>query len=222
MKKSFLFVWIISVIIFIFIQCMRDPFQPVPEYTGSAQDRPAPPWIDDFNHLDQSHNLIKNPDPCPKGTFDGPSATNRPSGYAVHDTGALKIGVTENTNGRWFGFYCTFDSTVSNNLGLDCSAYNAITFKIKGSMDGSPSGGGLRVGVRAVGTAVAAESNQLITKYLPGGVSADWQTIVAPFTDFDDATGWSTTLAVFVITFKDASGQPSNGTIWIDDLKFLP
>lgn len=201
--------------------CQRERFWSVPVYQPSGP-RLAPPWIDDFDHGDSSHNLLLNPGPCATGTYDGPT-TSRPLGYAVHDGLAMKIGVSENTNSRWFGFYSAMDSTPSpNTLGLDVSSYTAVSLLIRGSMENNPTGGGLFFSLRAVNTPVGKETNRAVTRYLPSGVSSVWQTVVLPFRDYSQATNWSLRMAVFTISFKDLSGQPSNGVIWIDDLRFLP
>lgn len=195
------------------------PFQPIPA-------KPAPPWIDDFNHNRRLNkyvycNLIDNPEPCPTGSYS--SGTNIKTGYAVHVGGAMEIGVSDNTNGKWFGFYSALDSTANyNDLGLDVSKYTSIAFRIKGSMKGEPSGGGLKIGLRAVGTPVGNETKHTITKYLSSGLSDKWQEIIVPFADFNGAPGWSLTLEAFIVAFEDASGTPTNGVIRIDDIRFLP
>lgn len=201
-----------------FFNCGREPFHPIPA-------KPAPPWIDDFNHNRKLNkyvycNLIDNPDPSLTASF---STSNIKTGYAVHVGGAMEIGVSDNTNGEWFGFYSNFDSTTNDNdLGLNVSRYTSVAFRIKGSMKGDPSGGGLKIGLRAVGTPVANEKKHPITKYLSSGLSDKWQEIIAPFTDFSGVSGWSLTLEAFVIVFEDDSGKPTNGVIWIDDIRFLP
>ncbi|MBU1076766.1 MAG: hypothetical protein KKH98_05695 [Spirochaetes bacterium] len=236
MKKQFLIIILIYCLFFavsglFLVGCYRESFQSVPKnpalasgLTGTS-DHQAPPWIDDFDHDNKPdaysyYNLIRNPDYCLTASYAGGGVT---TGYAVHNAGAMEVGVSDNTAGRWFGFYSALDSTAyPNTLGLDVTGYSDISFSIKGTMSGGPTGGGLRFFIRAIGTSPGNEIKKTITTYLPSGVTASWQTVTAPIADFSGAPGWSSRIAVFTIAFEDAAGDPTNGTIFIDDLRFIP
>ncbi|MDD5066431.1 MAG: hypothetical protein PHF84_05235 [bacterium] len=220
-KNAVLYLIFTGLFYLVLAGCQREKFWSVPVYAPS-EPHTAPPWIDDFDHDNDNFNLLMNPGACPTGTYDGPTAS-RPQGYSLHEDGSMKIGVSANTNTRWFGFYSSFDSTgYPNTLGIDVTSYTAVSFKIKGSMDNNPSGSGLQLSVRSVNTPVGREIYKLLTFYLASGLNASWQTVVMPFRDYNSATNWSSRLSTFTISFKDAAGQPASGTIWIDDLRFLP
>lgn len=186
-------------------------------------DPPAPPWIDNFDHNYTNtwayYNLIRNPgtNRCWTGSYSGGGSTG---GYAVHDNGAMKVGIANNPG--WFGFYSDFHTNSyapGNEIGLNVTSFTAVTFRIKGSMSNNPPGGGIRVSLRKPNVVPGSEPKVNITNYLSGGISTNWQTVVASFRDFGAPVA---SLEAFSLPFENSSGNPCQGVIWIDDLKFLP
>ena len=53
-----------------------------------------------------------------------------------------------------------------------------------------------------------------MNKYLPGGVTTEWQEVVIPLENFGLLD--LTEMGSFVINFN----VKQNGTVWVDDLKF--
>ena len=164
--------------------------------------------LDDFNHsnlnlLGQKANAYKRlPSVC---LFSRVTEPRRgPHGRS------LRLDWTKQTTG-WCGYYTLLNQIDGDYF--DLVPYKEVRFWVRGLKGGE----GFEIGMAdkswlTIGDSVKAGS---IEKYLPKGVSTEWQEVVIPLSDFGKLD-WSQ-MGSFVINFPN----PGEGTIFVDDLRFM-
>lgn len=123
---------------------------------------------------------------------------------------SLRLDFDKQSTG-WCGYYTLLNEIDGDYF--DLSSYKAVSFWVKGAQGGET----FEVGMAdkswmTIGDSVKAGS---IEKYLPGGVTDQWQPVVIPLSEFGKLD-W-THMGSFVINFN----RPSQGTLFVEDLKFI-
>ncbi len=103
--------------------------------------------------------------------------------------------------GFWFGL-----------IGKDLSKYGAVTFWVKGEKGGEEFTVGLR-------DSSWFEEKLDIKKFLPSGVTTQWQKTTIPLSDFKTIKNWYN-MDSFSVTFRNDYGQPYGGIVYLDGLVF--
>ncbi|MCM8782418.1 MAG: CIA30 family protein, partial [Candidatus Omnitrophica bacterium] len=122
---------------------------------------------------------------------------------------ALKLAYKKEATG-WCGYY-----TLLNQIDgeyYDLSGYKSVSFMVKGKNGGEK----FEIGMADKSWIIIGDSLKAgpIDKYLPGGVTCQWQEVVIPLEDFGLLD--FSEMGSFVINFH----EKGDGTIYIDDLKF--
>ena len=94
---------------------------------------------------------------------------------------------------------------------LDMSAYEQLSFLVKGAIGQEV----FEIGLKDL---TSAETKLLITNYLPDGVTAEWQMVTIPLTDFSDID--TAFLENLSIGFTNSIGSGA-GTIYVDEIRFM-
>ncbi len=123
---------------------------------------------------------------------------------------SLRLDFDKQTTG-WCGYYSLLNQIDGEYF--DLSAYKAVVFTARG-LRGAET---FEIGMAdrswmTIGDSVKAGS---IESYLPGGLSTEWQEVVIPLSDFGKLD-WSQ-MGSFTINFN----RPSQGTLFMDDLRFI-
>ncbi len=123
---------------------------------------------------------------------------------------SLRLDFDKRTTG-WCGYYTLLNQI--DGAYFDLSAYKSVRFWVRGGRGGET----FEIGMAdrswlTIGDSVKAGA---IEKYLPKGVSTEWQEVVIPLSDFGKLD-W-TQMGSFVINFY----RPGKGTVFIDDLRFI-
>jgi RHS repeat-associated protein len=94
---------------------------------------------------------------------------------------------------------------------FDLRPYNAVTFLVKGAEGGEKAKVGL----------VNSSDNEhkiLVSEYLPGGITTQWQQVRIPLAAFTRVADWSS-MSKLAISFENVLGD-NDGTIYVDDIRF--
>jgi hypothetical protein len=91
---------------------------------------------------------------------------------------------------------------------LDATAYNALTFYIRGDADGAFT---KRVKIEL------KDSTNRPSQYILSGITGEWQKISIPFEKFRRIKFWDS-LTEFVVVFDDINSNPKSGSILIDHI----
>lgn len=123
---------------------------------------------------------------------------------------SLKLDFDKRPTG-WCGYYTLLNQI--DGAYYDLSPYKEVRFWVRGARGGE----NFEIGMAdrswlTIGDSVKAGE---IGKYLPKGVTTDWQEVVIPLKDFGKLD-W-TQMGSFVINFH----RPGEGTIFLDDLRFI-
>jgi len=123
---------------------------------------------------------------------------------------SLKLDFDKRPTG-WCGYYTLLNQI--DGAYYDLSPYKEVRFWVRGARGGE----NFEIGMAdrswlTIGDSVKAGE---IGKYLPKGVTTDWQEVVIPLKDFGKLD-W-TQMGSFVINFH----KPGAGTIFLDDLRFI-
>lgn len=121
----------------------------------------------------------------------------------------LKIVYKKESTG-WAGYY-----TLLNQIDgeyYDLSDFKAASFMVKGKTGGEK----FEIGMADKNWGIIGDSLKAggVTKYLPGGITTEWQEVVVPLEDFGLLD--FSQMGSFVINFN----EKGKGTVYIDDLKF--
>ncbi|MCD6460322.1 hypothetical protein J7L67_06605 [bacterium] len=111
----------------------------------------------------------------------------------------------------WSGYYSLLNQI--DGEWFDLSEFDKVSFMVKGKKGGEE----FEIGLADRNWVIIGDSLKAgsIDKYLPNGVTTQWQEVVIPLEDFGLLD--LTEMGSFVINFN----TKQKGTIWIDDLKFL-
>ena len=157
----------------------------------------------DLNLLGRKTNAYKRlPSVC---TFERVSEEHfGPAGRS------LKINYKKESTG-WCGYY-----TLLNQIDgeyYDLSGYKSASFMVKGKKGTET----FELGMADKNWGIIGDSLKAgtISKYLPGGVTKQWQEVIIPLEDFGLLD--FSQMGSFVINFN----EPGEGAVYIDDLKFI-
>jgi hypothetical protein len=122
---------------------------------------------------------------------------------------ALKLTYNKESTG-WCGYY-----TLLNQIDgeyYDLRPYKAVSFMVKGQKDGEE----FEIGMADKNWIIIGDSLKAgsVKKYLPNGITTQWQEVVIPLEDFGLLD--FSEMGSFVINFY----EKGEGVIYIDDLKF--
>ena len=122
---------------------------------------------------------------------------------------SLRIDYKKESTG-WCGYY-----TMLNQIDgeyYDLRPYKAVSFMIKGAKGGER----FEVGMADKNWVIIGDSLKAgsVTKYLPKGVTAEWQEVIIPLEDFGLLD--FSEMGSFVMNFN----EKEEGTVYIDNLKF--
>ena len=164
--------------------------------------------VADFDTGDKPNNIggdfgawDKDPNDDTQGTqltFEPDDALGDQAGYAIR----LDYDV-DSPNPAYNGFWMKLN-------GEDATAYNALTFYVKGS------------GEAGFTKRVKIELKDMSNKpspYVVSGITDQWQKITVPFDKFRRITDW-TKMNEFVVVFDDINSNPKSGTVYIDHVSF--
>ena len=164
--------------------------------------------IADFDTGDKPNNIggdfggwDKDPNDDTQGTqltFEPDDALGDQAGYAIR----LDYDV-DSPNPAYNGFWMKLN-------GEDATAYNALTFYVKGSAE---AGFTKRVKIEL------KDMSNKPSPYVVSGITDQWQKITIPFDKFRRITDW-TKMNEFVIVFDDINSNPKTGTIYVDHIAF--
>ncbi len=104
---------------------------------------------------------------------------------------------------------------------IESSNFNGLIFWVKGTAGGEY----FKIELRTIDCNSTGRSNAkiYITDYLDGGVTTNWQKVVIPLKNFANITNF-TKMDEFTIAFEHdqslINGSPTNGTVYIDCIKF--
>jgi hypothetical protein len=174
----------------------------------AAADSGSELVVADFDTGDKPNNIggdfgawDKDPNDDTQGTqltFEPDDALGDQAGYAIR----LDYDV-DSPNPAYNGFWMKLN-------GEDATAYNALTFYVKGS------------GEAGFTKRVKIELKDMSNKpspYVVSGITDQWQKIVVPFDKFRRITDW-TKMNEFVVVFDDINSNPKSGTVYIDHVAF--
>jgi len=124
--------------------------------------------------------------------------------------GSLKLAFVKKGSG-WCGYYSLLNQV--DGEFYDLSMFKSASFMVKGKDGGEI----FEIGMADRNWVIIGDSLKAgpITKYLPGGVTKEWQEVVIPLEDFGALD--FTDMGSFVINFH----KVGKGAIYIDNLKFL-
>lgn len=187
-------------------------FSALPLWAQTATEEPAAGGeglvIADFDSGDKPNNIggdfgswDKDPNDetqfC-QMAFEGDDALGNASGYSIR----LDYDV-DSPNPAYNGFWMKLN-------GEDTTAYNAVTFYIKGDAE--------KGFTKRIKIELKDMSNQP-SPYIVTGVTDQWQKITIPFEKFRKVKDWSA-MNEFVIVFDDINSNPKAGTIYLDQVVF--
>ena len=162
----------------------------------------------DFDTGDKPNNIggdfgawDKDPNDETQGTkmsFEPDDALGDPAGYAVR----LDYDV-DSPNPAYNGFWMKLN-------GEDASAYNTLSFYIKGDKE---KGFSKRVKIELKGM------DNKPSPYIVSGVTEEWQKVTIPFEKFRRITDWKS-MNEFVLVFDDVNSNPKAGSILVDQVAF--
>ena len=172
-----------------------------------AADKPAKNGnelvIADFDTGDKPNNIggdfgawDKDPNDDTQGTqmsFVPDDSLGDQAGYAIR----LDYDV-DSPNPAYNGFWMKLN-------GEDGTAYNALSFYIKGDAAGYTK-------------RVKVELKDMTNKpspYIVSGITEQWQKVTIPFEKFRRITDWKS-LNEFVVVFDDVNSNPKKGTVFVD------
>jgi len=123
---------------------------------------------------------------------------------------SLRLAFDKKSTG-WCGYYSLLNQIDGSYY--DLSGYKAVGFHVRGGQGGET----FEVGMadrswQTIGDSVKADA---IEKYLPEGVTTEWQEVVVPLDDFGKLD-WSQMGSV-VFNFH----RPSTGELYVDDLRLI-
>ncbi|MDD4879153.1 MAG: hypothetical protein PHR22_01695 [Candidatus Omnitrophica bacterium] len=164
--------------------------------------------LDNFDHA-TIENLLGNKTNTYKNL---PSVVRSWWDKDVHygDTGrSLKLVYNKEATG-WCGYYTLLNQI--DGAYYDLSAYDSVSFMVKGGKGGED----FELGMADSNWLVIGDSLKAgqVTKYLPGGVTQEWQEATIPLKDFGSLD--LSKMGSFVINFN----KNGRGTVYIDDIKF--
>ncbi len=165
--------------------------------------------LDDFDHsnlngLGRKANAYKRlPSICEFSRVENPRVGDRPGR-------SLRLDYSKQATG-WCGYY-TLLNQIDGEF-FDLASYKEVRFWVRGAQGGET----FEVGMAdrswlTIGDSVKAGT---VEKYLPGGVTAEWQEVVIPLSDFGKLD-WSQ-MGSFVVNFY----KQGKGTLFLDDLRFV-
>jgi hypothetical protein len=190
----------------------------MPADAGAVPDQAAPQGqqsqgdgnalvIADFDTGDKPNNIggdfggwDKDPNDETQSTqmsFEPDDALGDPAGYSIR----LDYDV-DSPNPAYNGFWMKLN-------GENASAYNTLSFYIKGGKDGFSK----RVKIELKGM------DNKPSPYIVSGITDQWQKIQIPFSKFRRITDWSA-MNEFVVVFDDINSSPKTGTIYVDHVAF--
>ena len=162
----------------------------------------------DFDTGDKPNNIggdfgawDKDPNDETQGTkmsFEPDDALGDPAGYAVR----LDYDV-DSPNPAYNGFWMKLN-------GEDASAYNTLSFYIKGDKE---KGYSKRVKIELKGM------DNKPSPYIVSGISEEWQKVSIPFDKFRRITDWKS-MNEFVVVFDDVNSNPKAGSVLVDQVAF--
>jgi len=162
--------------------------------------------IADFDTGDKPNNIggdfggwDKDPNDDTQGTkmsFASDDAKGDPAGYSIR----LDYDV-DSPNPAYNGFWMKLN-------GEDATAYNTITFYIKGD---EKAGYTKRVKLEL------KDMSGKASPYIVSDITDKWQKVSIPFEKFRRIENWNS-LNEFVVVFDDINSNPKGGTIFIDDI----
>ncbi len=171
--------------------------------------------IDDFNYSDQ--NLLGQitgvynnlPSLCTATRLEKPQDEKD----VVGTDKMLQVNYSRATEG-WCGYYSRLSAVGGEPLRL--SEYNAVSFRVKGAL------GGERFQLKIADTEHDAEGISVpvadITDLVEGGVTDEWQTVVAPLTSLARSGQVDLErLATLVVDFHSTG----SGIVYLDEFKFV-
>ena len=165
-------------------------------------------FLDNFDHSDlnllgRKANAYKRlPSVC---------AFSRVLEPRLGDTGrSLRLDFDKKPTG-WCGYYTLLNQI--DGTYFDLSSFKSVSFWVRGLKAGET----FEIGMAdkswlTIGDSVKAGS---IEKYLPQGVTTNWQEVVIPLSDFGKLD-W-TQMGSFVINFN----RPGQGTLFLENLRFI-
>lgn len=123
---------------------------------------------------------------------------------------SLRLDFEKQSTG-WCGYYTLLNEIDGDYF--DLSPYKAVSFWVKGAQGGEI----FEIGMAdkswlTIGDSVKAGA---IDKYLPAGITTQWQQVMIPLSDFGKLD-W-THIGSFVINFH----RPSRGAVFVEDLTFV-
>ncbi len=171
--------------------------------------------VDDFNYSDQ--NLLGHftgvynrlPSLCTAERLEKPDDEKD----VVGTDKMLSVNYQRDTEG-WCGYYSRLASVEGDPLRL--SEYNAVSFQVKGATGGERFQVKIADAEHDVGGISVPVAD--VTDLLEGGVTDEWQTVVAPLGALAKTGQVDLTRLVTIVLDFHATG---NGTVYIDDLKFV-
>jgi len=134
----------------------------------------------------------------------------RVTGEHIGPTGrSLELDYYKESTG-WCGYYTLLNQI--DGAYYDLKPYEAVSFMIKGKKGGER----FEIGMADKNWVIIGDSLKAgsIDKYLPGGVSTEWQEVIIPLEDFGLLD--FSEMGSFVINFN----EKEEGTVYIDNLKF--
>ncbi|MFH1857799.1 MAG: hypothetical protein ABH845_02710, partial [Candidatus Omnitrophota bacterium] len=163
--------------------------------------------LDDFDHSDL--NLLGRKTNTYKRLPSACELTRTQEGRWGESGRSLKLAYQKEGTG-WCGYY-TLLNQIDGEF-FDLSWYDRVSFMVKGERGGEIFEIGMAdAGWLTIGDSVKAGS---IEKYLPGGVTTEWQEVVIPLADFGALDLLQ--MGSFVINFH----KKQEGVVYLDDLKF--
>ena len=122
---------------------------------------------------------------------------------------SLKLTYNKESNG-WCGYYTLLNQI--DGAYYDLSPYESVSFMVRGGKGGED----FELGMADRNWLVIGDSLKAgqVTKYLPKGVTAEWQQVMIPLKDFGSLD--LSQMGSFVINFN----VKGRGTVYIDDIKF--
>jgi len=125
-------------------------------------------------------------------------------------TGSLRLEFDKKGSG-WCGYYTLLNQVDGEYY--DLSMYGSVSFMVKGRDGGEL----FEIGMADKSWVIIGDSLKAgpIDKYLPGGVTKEWQEVVIPLGNFGALD--LSEMGSFVINFH----KVGNGAVYIDNLKFI-
>ncbi|MFC2091906.1 hypothetical protein ACFLTD_03950, partial [Elusimicrobiota bacterium] len=119
---------------------------------------------------------------------------------------------------EWSGMLVMLSNDVDN-IQADISAYEYLTFQVKGSVANIP----VKIGLENASSGDRNKANVYVNDYLDGGVTTSYQEVRIPldaFANLDDLSNMKVITFVFENGYATANGAPVSGILYIDDIGF--